>query len=629
MKKNIVLLLSLLISSLAVTQNINISWQLCLGTNESDYPDCIVNTHNGFLLSIGIISEGDGISNYHGSADAWLVELDTLGNVIWEKCFGGSGGESFTKIIPLPDNEYYLFGGTNSSDGDIQSNIHDSYDLWVVKIDSANEIIWERCLGSYIHDSPKDITLTTDGGVLVLGSIASSGGDITNHYGKTDAWLCRLDYDGNILWEKTYGGPNDDKLLKIVPTAHNTYVLVGDFYTSEGLIDCQKDDSPAQKDVWLLEIDMFGNVLWQNCYGGSYWDEGFEVIATDEGYLFLALTNSNDGDVSGLHGPPGSFSDDIWVVKTDLSGNIIWQNCLGGSDFESPRSIYKYSDSEEYMLFGTTRSNDGDVSGNHNTNEDTPDIWVVKLDSVGQLIWQQCFGSITYETLPMHGVAKKDDYTYALNVESYGEEGDVLCHISQPWGYDAWVFQIKDCNHYAPAQPKQPTGKDTICVNTDSTITYTTTPATNAWYYEWQMEPEEAGIVSQDSVSTTIHWNPTHEGRATLKVRSTNDCGESAWSDSLVIQTYMCLGTEENTSQNNFRVYPNPATSTLIVDIDNFNAFQKLKIEIYNSLGYMVYGNEVADNITSIDVSVWNNGIYVVRVLGSDGTVGFKKIVIN
>ncbi len=628
MKKNILLLFSIFVCISAFTQNTNITWQQCLGTDESDYPYCITYSQNSYLLSLVVGKGGEGITNYHGLGDAWLVNLDTLGNIIWEKCYGGSGSEKIIKIVTLPNNEYYLLGGTNSSDGDVQSNNHDSYDIWVVKIDSAKQIIWERCLGSYIHDSPKDITLTADGGVILLGHITSSGGDISEHFGGTDAWLCRLDADGNILWEKTYGGPSDDRLLKIISTSHDTYVLVGDFYTSEGLIDCQKDDSPMQKDVWLMEIDTLGNVIWQNCYGGSYWDAGRDVIEVDSGYVFVAVTNSNDIDVSGLNDEsPGSLYGDIWVVKTDFEGTILWQKCLGGSKYDTPKTLYSLQD-KGFIIFGLTDSDDGDVTGFHGSTGNAKDVWIVKIDSIGQLVWQKCFGSITYETLPMHGVAKKDDYTYALNVQSYGEEGDVECHISQPWGYDAWVFQIKDCQHYAPLQPQQPTGKDTLCVNTDSITTYATTPATNAWYYEWQLQPEEAGTTLNDSITTTVNWNPNYEGPAILKVRSLNDCGESAWSDSLVLQTYMCLGTEENPDQNTFRVYPNPTSSTLIIDIKDIKNAQNSKIEIYNTMRYKVFGIKATGNITSINVGDWAKGIYFVRV-NIGNFVYSRKVVVD
>ncbi len=626
MKNKIILFLFLLIYSLAVTQNVNITWQQCLGTDEDDSPYGIAYTPNGILLGIGIVVDNDSISNYHGSADAWLVELDTLGNIIWENCFGGSGGESFRKIIPLPDSEYYLLGGTNSTDGDAQSNIHNSYDIWVVKIDSAKHIIWERCLGSYVHDSPTDIVATDDGGVIVLGGITSSGGDISEYFGGTDAWLCRLDKDGNILWEKTYGGPNDERFMKILPTSHNTYVLIGGFYISEGLIDCQKDDSPIEKDVWLMEIDLLGNVIWQNCSGGSYYDDGIDVIEDDDGYVFTAYTNSNDGDVSGLHGNPGSIHEDIWIVKVDYNGNIEWQNCLGGSDTEFPGSIYKDSIGKGYMFFGLTNSNDGDVSGNHDTYGFTFDIWVAKLDSVGQIEWQQCIGSSNREIFSLHAVTKKDDYTYALNVQSLQQGGDVECHISKPIGYDAWVIQLKDCNHYAPHQPHQPTGTDTLCVNTDSITTYTTLQATNAWYYQWQLQPEEAGTITGDSLTAIVNWNPNYEGPALLKVRSSNDCGESNWSDSLVIQAYTCLGTDDNDIENSLRVYPNPATNTLIIEKQNHN--KPYNIEIYNSTGTKVFTTNTATKITSIDVSEWISGVYVVKVASGSSCVS-KKVVVR
>ena len=540
----------------------DITWQQCLGTDENDYPMALAKANNGVLVSILVPKESEGISNYHGLGDAWIVNLDTIGNVIWEKCYGGSGAESVSKIINLPNNEYYLVGGTNSSDGDVQSWNHDSYDIWVVKIDSAKEIIWERCLGGPSHDSRNDAIATPDGGILVLGQITYPGGDISQHYGGTDAWLCRLDASGNILWEHTYGGPGDERLMKVIPTSRNTYMMVGDFYISDGLIDCQKDSSVIEKDVWVVEIDTLGNILQQFCYGGSYWDEGFDIIEVGSGFVFLAQTDSDDQDVSGLHGSVNSsYNSDIWVVQIDSIGNIKWQNCLGGSRIDSPVSIYHFSDGD-YLLFGVSYSDDGDVSGDH-FDFGNPDIWVVKLDSMGQLQWQQCIGGISYEWLAPHSICQISDDHYVLASQTFGITGDIQCDIDPYPGndsYDAWVFNAKDCSNYQPVTPQAPTGPDTLCHTNDSTSVYTLAPAAGAWGYSWQLQPEEAGTLVQDSLTATITWNTGYQGQVLISAASYNDCGLSAYSEVKTTFVYTCVGVEENVAGRfGLKVYPNPA----------------------------------------------------------------------
>ncbi|MFA5418487.1 MAG: T9SS type A sorting domain-containing protein [Bacteroidales bacterium] len=606
----------------------DITWQQCLGTDESDYPDCISKAENGVLISITVITDNEGISNYHGSADAWLVNLDTLGNVIWEKCYGGSGGEGFNKIISLPDNEYYLLGGTNSSDGDVQSWNHESTDMWVVKIDSAREIIWERCLGGPLNESGDDAIATPDGGILVLGGINSSGGDIGQHYGGTDAWLCRLDASGNILWEQTYGGPGDERLMKIIPTSQDTYMMIGDFYTSEGLIDCQKDSSAIQKDVWVIEIDTLGNMLQQFCYGGSYWDAGRDIIENEQGFLFAAMTNSNDGDVSGFHGSVNTvYNTDTWVVQIDYFGNILWQKCLGGSDYENPYKLYSTNDGG-YMLFSLSESNDGDVSGDH-FDLGNPDIWVAKLDSLGQLQWQQCIGGISYEWLAPHSICQISDDHYALASQTFGITGDVQCDIDPYPGnasYDAWVFEIKDCYHYQPATPQAPTGLDTLCHTNDSTSVYTLAPTVGAWGYTWQLQPEEAGMLAQDNLSATINWNTGYQGEVQISAASYNDCGESAYSEAKTTFVYTCVGVEENAANGfGLRVYPNPAKEWVTFET---TGNKPTLIIVYNHTGQLVEKLELNAARTQWNIGSLPRGLYFYRA-EQDGKMVVGKLVLS
>ena len=635
MKAYIYIFISLFFTSNTIfSQQLDIVWQKCLGTDVGDQPYCIIATNDGFLTCTAIGKNAPYISNYHGGADAWLVELDTLGNLIWEKCFGGSSGESFKKIIELPNNEYYLLGGTNSTDGDVQSNDHDNKPIWVVKIDSSRNIIWEECYGSNSPTSLQDAIVTEDGGLLLLARFFVGGVDISTHYGNNDAWLCRIDQFGKILWEKSYGNHGADELLKIIHTSDDTYMLLGSFKESGGMITCQKDDDPEQRDIWLVEIDTVGNIIRQFCYGGSNWEQGMDIIEVDGGYVISGHTNSNDMDASGLHiAVPGIYKSDVWVIKIDFDGNIIWQSCLGGTHIDSSDNIFTTIDGG-YMIFGAAGSIDGDVVGNHDPCGFYADIWVVKINNMGELQWQQCFGSSYHETFfNGHQVTKIDDYNYAITCAASRLSGDVECLIN-PDGEDpkdAWVFQIKDCSQYQPTTPQKPTGKDQLCVNTDSITTYLTQFANGAWAYEWELTPEEAGTLQPDSLTAIIHWSPTYQGHATIKVRSTNDCGTSAWSDSLIVDTYMCLGNPEYYDDNNaVSIYPNPTRTKLYIRYNKPNYGSTATVEVYNMFGRLASTIQVDSNLKScIDVTNWVTGLYFVKVVVNGNIVGVSKVVVE
>lgn len=475
----------------------------------------------------------------------------------------------------------------------------------------------------------KDALLTTDGGLLLMARISSAGGDISQYYGSIDNWICKIDSLGNIQWEKTLGNQGMENGLRMKFTSDTTFFVLAGVHEAGGMVDCDCHENYfGALDVWLIEMDINGNILKQICYGGTGNEIVFDIVKISDGYVFAASTDSNDGDVSGLHG-----IDDFWIVKIDNNDNIIWQNCLGGSGYEWPKYITQTQDSG-FIVMGNTISDDGDVSGNHNGGK--MDIWVVKLNHNGLLQWEHCFGGGGREVIySKHAIVKNNDYNFVIMGQSGSISGDVECNLNPEPGSadrDAWVINIKDCSQYQPAVPQKPTGKEHLCVNTDSITTYSTQVANGAWYYEWLLAPEEAGTLTQDNLTTQIHWSPIYEGTATIKVRSTNDCGVSIWSDSLVVQTYMCLGTEEyETGLRAINVYPNPASSTLTVSYKNRIPNKPVTIELLDMYGSVVISYNMAKSKQQLDIDVTGlaKSLYLVRVVENGEIVGIRKVIVE
>ncbi len=418
-----------------------IIWQQCYGTADLDYAFGIAPTENGYMLAVEVQS-GEGLTNYHGSYDIWIVNIDSNGTLLWEKCVGGSGYDSPQKIISIGNNEFYVFGMTGSTDGDVQSYNQGNGDLWVVKINGEGVLLWEKCYGSWGTDEPRDMILTADGGFAMLARISTSGGDISNYYGSYDNWIVKCDSLGNIEWEITLGNNGLDNGISMMINSAGNIMMLGAAQLHGGLVECYPDGEWA--DVWIVELDLQGNILAQHCYGGSHYDLGYNLIELDNGYVFVASASSNDGDVSGLHGPPGGppgGSNDIWVVRLNEQMEIIWQKCLGGYDLDSPTYITQTADGG-FIVFGTTKSNDGDVSGNHSHSGTHTDIWVVKLDESGDIEWQRCYGGVSSQRLKNpHTILKKSDYNYVIAASTKGSPTyDVQCGTFE--GYNAWIFEI-------------------------------------------------------------------------------------------------------------------------------------------------------------------------------------------
>ncbi|MCF8229827.1 MAG: T9SS type A sorting domain-containing protein [Bacteroidales bacterium] len=625
--KTIILLLILLgFFSVSRSQIDTIVWQNCFGTVELDRPYTVAQSSNGYLFGISILKDGPGISNYHGEADAWIIQSDSTGNVVWERCFGGSSGDRPEKIVPINEQSHYLFNISNSYDGDVQNGRDGNF--WIVKIDNLGNIIWENSFGNR-SCYPRDAILTPDKGLLIMGRIMYAGGDVSTYYGKNDIWLCKIDSRGHIQWEKTLGNQGQDNAVKIKLASDSTFMMIGGHYESGGMIDCP-DLGTDGADVWIVEVDMGGNIIRQYCYGGSRNDLGHDIIPVDSGYVFVASTNSFDGDISVWLG-----EDDIWVVKLDYWGNIIWEKSIGGSDYEYPVYITQ-TDDEGFIVMGNTQSNDGDVSGNHINNGGyyDGDIWVVKINSAGELEWQHCFGGKGTERFyGMHTVLKKSDYNYVILGHAEYASHDVECEVDpnpyyKPYG---WLFEIKDCSLYAPQTPTQPTGPDTLCYTTDSISTYSISSAAKAWGYEWKIEPDNAGNLIEDSLMVYVEWNQQYEGEVQISARSYNDCGNSDWSEVKKTWVYNCVGVEEIGSGNvNIRVYPNPAREKLVVGC-GLLVVGDANIQVFDVLGQRVKEINVpkGQNKTEIDVSNWQKGLFFVKVQSEDGGFGCVKMVVE
>lgn len=443
MRPFIVVLISIMSVSIQ-GQAPEIKWQTCFGTNGYNPSYGIITTDDGYLLATGT-SNGEGLPNYHGGGDIWLVEIDTMGNKLWEKCYGGSGGDGPFKLIRKNDN-YFVLAGTTSTDGDVQSINNGSGDYWVIKLDFEKEIIWEKCYGSPGNEAPRDMIATPDGGVVVMGRIINSGGDVSVYYGSNDVWMFKTDSVGNIEWEKTLGNQWNDNGISIILNSEGNIMLIGAASYYGGLVECDVDDYYG--DVWLVELDLQGNIISQYCYGGSSYDVGVEIEENENGYIFIAGSFSNDGDVSGHHGPAGVPPigwADFWIVKINDEGEILWQNSFGGYDSENAEFITLTSDGG-ILAIGTTFSNDGDVSGNHSAPEgyDT-DIWAVKLTYAGEIEWQRCYGGWGDERLENpHTILKKSDYNYVIASSTDFVSGwdDIECGIHANYDRDAWIFEI-------------------------------------------------------------------------------------------------------------------------------------------------------------------------------------------
>jgi hypothetical protein len=424
-----------------LSQDLEINWQQCFGGSEGEGANDILKKENEYFVVGGTASDDGDITFNHGHSDGWLISIDSIGNIVWEKTYGGSDGDFWKRILSAPENYYYLIGNSMSSDGDISYDPYPgSNDIWVIKIDSTGSILWDKIIGGGMIDAIESATLTQDGGVAVFGWTGSQNGDVSVNYGYYDMWLVKLNSDGEIVWERSYGTDDFDYGQAMIATSDGGFLIGGaSTIGNGGNLTCEPYNYNAE--AILLKLDSLGNIEWQNCYGGSGHDGIWGMIELEDGYAFVGYGSSNDGDLtgSGWHG-----EGDIWVAKLDFYGNLVWQKCYGGSSMESAKNILN-NENNGLVIWGSTRSQNGDITNNHSISEYDYDIWYFKLDSIGELISQSCYGGGGNDFLDF-GVVQKGDNNYVIAAYTdFGPSYDVACAPHGGYGdEDWWVFEIKD-----------------------------------------------------------------------------------------------------------------------------------------------------------------------------------------
>ena len=377
-----------------------IKWQKCYGGKGRElFPSIITTRDGGYIFAGSSDSVSGDVTSVHtqGVHDFWIVKLDSAGNIQWQKSYGGSSPDYAYSIIQTSDNGYAVTGFTNSTDGDVPDGIgKGDGDVWIIKIDSIGKLLSEKCIGGTSNDvGGSSIIQTFDQGYAVVGLTQSNNGDILGNHGLQDGLFVKLDSVGNIKTVRCFGGSGNDAFQSIIQTPDSGYVICGTIGSSdEGFGDVHQDKFGYVTDLWVLKLDKDLIIEWQIFLGGYSSDEGRSITLTrDGGYAVTGLTRSTDGDVTGYHG-----GDDIWVSKLNHLGKIQWQRTLGGSLDEDVYSIIQTEDSG-FVVAGLTDSHDGDVNGLHFNKKDSSDGWVVKLSKLGELEWQKCVGGTARDGL--------------------------------------------------------------------------------------------------------------------------------------------------------------------------------------------------------------------------------------
>lgn len=414
----------------------DIQWQYNYGGSSSEGGHSISPTADGGYIIAGSTQSNDGdVSGYQGFRDIWVLKLNGAGVLEWQHCLGGSDDDMNTSVIrPAHDGGYILGGTTLSFDGDVQCSAMPTSRIWVTKLNEVGVPQWNTCLGGSQVDGFADI-LPTSGGYLVFGTTASMDGDASSNNGGQDALLVKLDYEGNTLWSRCYGGERNDGGRGLIETTNGNYLLIAGTGSIDGDLTGQ---NPYNLEVtsgttgWLLMVDPVGDILWQRCVGGSNLDflRGARELS-DGSFVVVGSSNSLDGDL-----PINQGGLDAWVLKLDSNGDLMQSRTFGGSESDEFMNCVVRPDGTT-LAAGSTRSSDGDITDQRGIS----DGWVVLISPAMEIIWQRTMGGSAFDQI--EDVTATTDETAAMVGLSLSSDGDLTGNNGET---DVWVMKLAPWN---------------------------------------------------------------------------------------------------------------------------------------------------------------------------------------
>lgn len=285
---------------LKLSSNGNIEWEQNYGGSDNDRAYSVQQTTDGGYIVAGSSFSSDGdVSDNYGNEDFWVLKLDALGNITWEKNYGGSSIDTALSVQQTTDGGFIVAGTSFSNNGDI-SNTSPIKSFWVVKLDALGNIDWEKDYGGSNGERPHEIQQTSDGGYIIGGWTQSNDGDVSNFPGGNQSfWVLKIDSVGTLEWEKALGGTLNDHGRSIQQTNDGGYIVAGRTLSNDG----QVSNNPGGISFWVVKLDNDGSIKWEKCLGGTNSDLPWSIQqTTDSGYIVAGQSVSNNGDVGGNNG---------------------------------------------------------------------------------------------------------------------------------------------------------------------------------------------------------------------------------------------------------------------------------------------------------------------------------------
>ena len=585
MKKNIlILLLSFFTAYSVFAQN---SFEKLFSKQSTDVFRCIQEVTSGG----GYIAAGYTADSTANDTDAYVVRMNTIGDTIWTYTYNGplSKKDLFYKIISTFDGGFIACGYTNSKTGT-------SDDILYVRLNSSGQKLWSKTFGGSGKERGQDIIETSDGFTI-------AGYSTTPPAQYYDAIVIHTSPNGNVLWSKVIGNSNYDDANTIKRLTDGGYILGG-----------QSTNGNKGLDHYLIRLNSSGDTLWTKRFGTLGNDNIESLVLLSDGFVVAGNTSTP------------STGDDGNLAKTDLNGSLIWSKTFGGSDQDDFHRVEKTTDGG-FIISGTTSS-----SGSLN-----PNLWLVKTNSSGDSTWARTFGGDNHDHGYSAVQTIDGGYIIAGHTGSFGfnnEDGYVVKIGPDGTGTNklsyitAYSLNSPTCSGALTqvAVTIRNFGNEAV---SNIPVTVEITGSITQTLFATFTGP----LAAQDltTISFTPLINTITGGNYTFKCFTgiSNDVYPLRNSFTNAVTLSACTGIEDLQTQLGYSVYPNPSNGIFVIDFNE--SYSKTKVELINVTGAVVQNfsiNNTSDLRKSIDLSALSKGLYLLRVSTDEG-FDVRRIVLQ
>jgi len=354
----------------------NGEWIAVFGGISSDVGYSVVQTSDGGYVLLGETQE-----NEQRLGDIWIIKTNQHGEELWNKTYGDKGWETGRQIQKTLDGGFIIVGKTTSFGTTTVENI------WLLKIDASGGEEWNVTFGGEQADTGYGVQQTDDGGFILVGQTWS----FSTIVDLADVWLIKTDESGNELWNMTYGGTEGDGGFAVVQTHDGGYAVAGDTLSYGN----------GWADIWLIKTAASGEECWNTTYACTENEVAWSLQQThDDGFIMAGFT----GDSTDIYG-------DILLIKTNDLGELLWMRTYGGPSGETGYFVEQTRDGG-YVITGTTYSF---ASGRVDR-----DLWLLKTDGLGNLVWDKTFGGTYPDTGYCVRQTSDDGYVVVGDTYSFG-----------------------------------------------------------------------------------------------------------------------------------------------------------------------------------------------------------------